>query len=80
MLSGTLRKRIGLLAVTLIAVASIGAQSRPWRQMCDANPTVCEDQECRAACLDRSPFRLHPPRVSAVRSRFATSSDVRLKQ
>jgi hypothetical protein len=44
MLSGTLRKRIGLLAVTLIAVASIGAQSRPWRQMCDANPTVCEDQ------------------------------------
>ena len=27
MLSGTLRKRIGLLAVTLIAVASIGAQS-----------------------------------------------------
>ena len=27
MLSGTLRKRIGLLAATLIAVASIGAQS-----------------------------------------------------
>jgi hypothetical protein len=27
MLNGTLRKRIGLLAVTLIAVASIGAQS-----------------------------------------------------
>jgi hypothetical protein len=51
MLSGTLRKRIGLLAVTLIIVASIGAQSAVAANVRHAHHTYVSHAYARHATL-----------------------------